>query len=92
MTPLWQPQRRPPRRPRARKVKTGKPHRKTYAELAPEATLMANALYQASHDNNERITLREISTKLASVGYLQANREHFHPEGNSPDAQGPSAA
>ena len=64
----------------ARKVKTGKPHRKTYAELAPEATLMAKRLYQAGQTNNERITLREISAKLASVGYLQPNRKPFHPE------------
>jgi hypothetical protein len=67
-------------RARARKVKTGKPHRKTYAELAPEATLMAKRLYQAGQTNNERITLREISAKLASVGYLQPNRKPFHPE------------
>jgi hypothetical protein len=65
---------------RARKVTTGKPHRKTYAELAPEATLMAKRLYQAGQTNNERITLREISAKLASVGYLQPNRKPFHPE------------
>ena len=65
---------------RARKIKTGKPHRRTYAELAPEATLMAKRLYQASLSNNERITLREISTKLASVGYVQDNRKPFHPE------------
>ena len=65
---------------RARKAKTGKPHRKTYAELAPEATLMAKRLYQAGQTNSERITLREISAKLASVGYLQPNRKPFHPE------------
>ena len=65
---------------RARKIRTGKPHRKTYAELAPEATLMAKRLYQAAHNNGDRITLREISAKLASVGYLQANRKQFHPE------------
>ena len=29
---------------RARKTKTGRPHRKTYAELAPEATLMAKRI------------------------------------------------
>ena len=65
---------------RARKIKTGKPHRKTYAELAPEATLMAKRVYQAAQNNGERITLREISAKLASVGYLQSNRKPFHPE------------
>ena len=65
---------------RTRKLKTGRPHRKTYAELAPEATLMAKRIYQAAQNNGERITLREISTKLASVGYLQTNRQHFHPE------------
>lgn len=65
---------------RARKIKTGKPHRKTYAEMAPEATLMAKRIYQSSQNNGERITLREISAKLASVGYLQPNRMQFHPE------------
>ena len=65
---------------RARKIKTGKPHRRTYAEIAPEATLMAKRLFQASQTNGERITLREISGRLASVGYLQADREPFHPE------------
>ena len=77
---------------RARKIKTGKPHRKTYAELAPEATLMAKRIYQAAQNNGERITLREISAKLASVGYLQANRKPFPSGGNSPDAEGPMAA
>jgi len=61
-------------------IKTGKPHRKTYAEMAPEATLMAKRIYQSAQNNGERITLREISAKLASVGYLQPNRMQFHPE------------
>lgn len=65
---------------RSRRVKTGKSHRKTYAELAPEATLMAKRLYQSSKTNGERITLREISAKLASVGYVQTNHKPFHPE------------
>ncbi|MBC7831223.1 MAG: hypothetical protein H7Y62_04300, partial [Hyphomicrobium sp.] len=65
---------------RARMIKTGKPHRKTYAEMAPEATLMAKRIYQSAQNNGERITLREISAKLASVGYLQPNRMQFHPE------------
>src|SRR5262249_54536259 len=65
---------------RTRKLRTGRSHRKTYAELAPEATLMAKRLYQSSKTNGERITLREISAKLASVGFVQANRKPFHPE------------
>jgi hypothetical protein len=63
-----------------RRARTGKPHRKTYAELAPEATLMAKRLHQSAKMNGERITLREISAKLAAVGFVQDNRKPFHPE------------
>lgn len=63
-----------------RRTSTGRAHRKTYAELEPEATLMAKRLYQASRTNGERITLREISTRLSDVGFVGANRKPFHPE------------
>jgi hypothetical protein len=65
---------------RSRGIKTGKPHRKTYADLAPEATLMAKRLFQSSKTNGERISLREISARLAAVGFVQANRQPYHPE------------
>lgn len=63
-----------------RRTTTGRTHRKTYAELEPQATLMAKRLYQASRTNGERITLREISTKLSEVGFVGANKKPFHPE------------
>ena len=87
------PRRRRPSALRARKTKTGRPHRKTYAELAPEATLMAKRIHQAAQNNGERITLREISAKLASVGYLAAQSEcSFHPEVIRRMLKGPVAA
>lgn len=64
----------------ARRASTGRAHRKTYADLAPEATLMAKRLYQASRTNGTRITLREISAKLSEVGFVGTNQKPFHPE------------
>ena len=64
----------------ARRARTGKPHRKTYAELHPEATLMAKRLYQTSKASGERITLRGISAQLAESGYLDKHNSAFHPE------------
>lgn len=63
-----------------RRSSTGRAHRKTYAELVPEATLMAKRLYQASRTSGERITLREISSKLSEVGFVGTNNKPFHPE------------
>ena len=63
-----------------RRARTGKPHRKTYAELHPEATLMAKRLYQSSKASGERITLRAISAQLADSGYLDHHKMAFHPE------------
>jgi hypothetical protein len=65
---------------RPQHMKIGKAHRKTYAEMEPEATLMAKRLYQASRSTGERITLREISARLAAAGFVQANQKEFHPE------------
>ncbi len=64
----------------APRTRTGRAHRKTYAELAPEATLMAKRLYQTSRTNGERITLREISARLSDAGFVGANNNPFHPE------------
>jgi hypothetical protein len=64
----------------ARRARTGKPHRKTYAELHPEATLMAKRLYQSSKASGERITLRAISAHLAESGYVDQHNSAFHPE------------
>lgn len=64
----------------ARRARTGKPHRKTYAELHPEATLMAKRLYQSSKASGERITLRGISAQLAERGYVDQHNSAFHPE------------
>jgi hypothetical protein len=64
----------------ARRARTGKPHRKTYAELHPEATLMAKRLYQTSKASGERITLRGISAHLAESGYFDQHNSAFHPE------------
>ena len=63
-----------------RRGSTGRPHRKTYAELAPDATLMAKRLYQASRTSGERITLREISARLCESGFVGANEKPYHPE------------
>lgn len=64
----------------SRRTSTGRAHRKTYADLAPEATLMAKRLYQTSRTSGDRITLREISARLADSGFLSANDKPFHPE------------
>jgi hypothetical protein len=63
-----------------RRARTGKPHRKTYAELHPEATLMAKRLYQSSKASGERITLRGIRAQLAESGHLDQHKSAFHPE------------
>lgn len=62
------------------RAKTGRQHRLTYAELEPEATLMAKRLYQSSRQSGERVTLRAISAQLAAAGFSQANGKGFHPE------------
>ncbi len=64
----------------ARRASPGRAHRKTYAELEPAATLMAKRLYQASRASGERISLREISSKLSDSGFIGANKKPFHPE------------
>jgi hypothetical protein len=64
----------------SRRITTGRAHRKTYAELEPAATLMAKRLYQASRASGERISLREISSKLSDSGFVGANKKPFHPE------------
>jgi hypothetical protein len=64
----------------SRRMRTGKPHRKTYAELHPAATLMAKRLYQSSKATGERITLRAISARLAAAGHIHPDNKPFHPE------------
>lgn len=62
------------------RTKLGPKHRKRYAELAPDVVLMAKRLHQAGQRTGTRITLREISTRLAAAGLLKANGKPYHPE------------
>jgi len=64
----------------ARRTSTGPARRRRYADIEPEATLMAKRIYQSSRTSGERVTLREISAKLAEVGFVGANKKPFHPE------------
>jgi hypothetical protein len=62
------------------RLKTGDAWRKTYAEMAPRATLLAKRIYQESLTNGRRITLREISARLAEAECLTSTGVPFHPE------------
>ncbi|CAN1724138.1 Resolvase/invertase-type recombinase catalytic domain-containing protein [Hyphomicrobium sp. 1Nfss2.1] len=64
----------------ARRASTGPARRRRYADIEPEATLMAKRIYQSSRVSGDRVTLREISAKLAEVGFVSANKKPFHPE------------
>ena len=61
------------------RFKSNAPHRKTYSEIHPEATILAKSLHQASIRTGARLSLREISAKLADAGHLK-NGKPFHPE------------
>jgi DNA invertase Pin-like site-specific DNA recombinase len=63
-----------------RRAKTGENWRRTYAEMVPEATLMAKRLNQASRKNGARISLRDISAKLAAAGFVTRDSKPYHPE------------
>jgi DNA invertase Pin-like site-specific DNA recombinase len=63
-----------------RRTKTGENWRRTYAEIAPEATLLAKRLSQASRKNGQRISLRDISAKLAEAGFVTRDSKPYHPE------------
>jgi DNA invertase Pin-like site-specific DNA recombinase len=62
------------------RARTGKSWRRTYAEMVPDATLLAKRLNQTSRKNGARISLREISAKLAESGFVTRDGKPFHPE------------
>lgn len=61
------------------RIKPKHPHRRTYAEMHPEAVIFVKRLHQASIRTGSRLSLREISAKLADAGHLK-NGKPFHPE------------
>lgn len=63
-----------------KRSRTGDPWRKTYAEMEPQATLLAKRLYTNATKKGERITLRQISAELAAAGHLTKEGKSFHPE------------
>jgi DNA invertase Pin-like site-specific DNA recombinase len=70
------------------RVKSGPKHRKTYADMHPEAVLLAKRLHQAGLRKGVRLSLREISAKLAAGGHLKAGKP-YHPEAVSRMIKGP---
>jgi DNA invertase Pin-like site-specific DNA recombinase len=63
-----------------RRAKTGENWRRTYAEMAPEATSLAKRLNQNSRRSGVRITLRDISAQLAAAGFVTRDSKPYHPE------------
>jgi hypothetical protein len=62
------------------RTKAGKSWRRTYAEMVPDATLCAKKLNQMSIKTGPRLSLREISAKLAQSGFLTRDGKPYHPE------------
>ncbi len=71
-----------------RRTKNSDNWRRTYAEMAPDATLLAKRLSQSSRKNGRRISLREISAKLAEAGFVTRDSKPYHPQAISRMLQG----
>ena len=62
------------------RVKTGPKWRKTYADMSPQAVILAKRLYEQSRNEGKRVSLRQISECLAKAGHLHKNGSPYHPE------------
>ena len=58
----------------------GPKHRKRYAELVPKAVFLAKHLHERSIKDGTRLTLRELSAKLAESGHFNTSGKPFHPD------------
>ena len=58
----------------------GPKHRKRYAELVPKAVALAKRLHERSIKDGTRLTLRELSAKLAESGHFNTSGKPFHPD------------
>lgn len=54
--------------------------RKAHEEVRPEAVALAKRLRRASPKTGERMSLREISGKLAEAGHVNEAGRHFNPK------------
>ena len=61
-------------------IDVGPRHRKRFADMLPEAVALAKSLHQQSQRKSIRMSVREISAKLAEVGQLNKSGKPYHPE------------
>ena len=64
----------------ARRLKFGPPRKKCYAELFPEAVVLAKRLHKDYTDRGVRRSLRELSAILAGRGLLNNAGKPYHPD------------
>ena len=57
----------------------GPKHRKRYADMVPDAVALAKGLHEPSIKDGKRLTLRELSAKLAELGHFNTSGKPFHP-------------
>ena len=62
------------------RIKVGPNWRKQYVDIVPAAVSLAKNLYDAARRAGTRITLRDISTRLAEAGHLNLSGKPFHPQ------------
>ena len=63
-----------------RRQRLGPKHRKRYAELVPDAVALAKRLRERSIKDGTRLTLRNLSAKLAELGHFNTSGKQFHPD------------
>ena len=63
--------------------------RRSHAELWPEAVALARRLRRASPKTRERLSLREISTRLADAGHLNERGQQFNAQSIRAMIEGP---
>jgi DNA invertase Pin-like site-specific DNA recombinase len=74
-----------------KRLETGKKvgSRKSHAELWPEAVALAKRLRRASPKTGERLSFREISTRLKDAGHVNEHGQHFNQQSVRAMIEGP---
>jgi DNA invertase Pin-like site-specific DNA recombinase len=74
-----------------KRLETGKKvgGRKSHAELWPEAVALAKRLRRASPKTGERLSFREISTRLKDAGHVNEHGQHFNQQSIRAMIEGP---
>jgi DNA invertase Pin-like site-specific DNA recombinase len=62
-----------------RRIKVGPNWRKQYVDMFPEAVRAVKELYDNSRRAGARMSLREISARVAEAGHFKRNGKPFHP-------------